>query len=89
MPQVRTRLKLAKKIDDISRSERKQKAKSDWIHRNAEAAGIILDEDEGANDEDEVANSHRQGKMRQQKLKSLQQQLQGELSKPLKTLKSL
>ena len=89
MPQVRTRLKLAKKIDDISRSERKQKAKSDWMHRNAEAAGIILDEDEGANDEDEVANSHRQGKMRQQKLKSLQQQLQGELSKPLKTLKSL
>jgi hypothetical protein len=47
MPQVRTRLKLAKKIDDISRSERKQKAKSDWMHRNAEAAGIILDEDEG------------------------------------------
>merc|ERR1712157_461757 len=85
MPQVRARMSLAKRIDEISRLEKKQKAKGDWLRRNAEAAGIMLDDDDNAFDDEEVARSHSESRKKEQKLKNLQRQLLELLSRPLQT----
>jgi ATP-dependent RNA helicase DDX24/MAK5 len=83
MPKVRARMSLAKKIDEISRLDKKQKSKGDWLRRNAEAAGIMLDEDEL--DDEDVVQNHSESRKKEQKVKDLQRQLLDLLSRPLQT----
>ncbi len=44
--QVHRRVKLAIKLDELLRTERKQKAEKSWAHANAEALGIDLSDSE-------------------------------------------
>ena len=73
LPLVRSRMKLAKKIDELERTEKKKNVKRDWLVRNAEAAGIIIDS--GSDSEDEVARKHSESKKLQQKVRNLRLQL--------------
>ena len=66
-------MKLAKKIDELERTEKKKNVKRDWLVRNAEAAGIIIDS--GSDSEDEVARKHSESKKLQQKVRNLRLQL--------------
>ncbi|QDZ19204.1 DEAD-box ATP-dependent RNA helicase [Chloropicon primus] len=81
MPKLRARVSLAKRIDEITRSDKKQKVKVDWIKRNAEAAGLVVEEEE--KDDDDVAQEHLRNRKRQQKLNNLRQELNRLLAKPL------
>ena len=82
MPQVRARLSIAKNIDEITRSEKKVKSKKDWLQKNAEAAGIILDNDDDKS-QNEEGSHHRKRKTLEKKLKTLQGNLIQLLCKPL------
>lgn len=81
LPKLRARVNLAKKIDDITRSEKKQRAKGDWIRRNAEAAGLVVEEDDL--DDDDRAQAHLNNRKQQQRLRNLQQELGSLIAKPL------
>lgn len=48
MPAAHKRVRLAVRLDDISRRQSKQRADASWRRQNAEALGIMLsDEEEG------------------------------------------
>ena len=81
LPKLRARVNLAKKIDDITRSEKKQRAKGDWLRRNAEAAGLVVEEDDL--DDDDRAQAHLNNRKQQQRLRNLQQELGSLIAKPL------
>lgn len=57
-------MKLAMKLDDVLRAERKHRAETAWARNNAEAAGLNLDDeditdDEAGSDDDEVGRGGR------------------------------
>ena len=81
MPQVRARVSLAQRIDAILRAEKKAKAKSTWLEKNAEAVGIILDDDDA--DDDERVRRRGEADKRAAKVSGLQRELLELLSRPL------
>ena len=58
--QVHQRVKLAMKLDDLLRADRKHRAETAWARNNAEAAGLNL-EDEDITDEDEGSDEEGRG----------------------------
>ncbi|CAN0904965.1 DEAD-box ATP-dependent RNA helicase 13 [Linum grandiflorum] len=80
MPEVMKRLSLARQIDKISRKESQDKATKSWFERNAESIELVIEEDES---EDERVKDHKHKKATSSQLKSLQQELNALVSRPL------
>ncbi|CAN1144784.1 DEAD-box ATP-dependent RNA helicase 13 [Linum perenne] len=80
MPEVMKRLSLARQIDKISRKESQEKATKSWFERNAESIELVIDDDDS---EDERVNHHKEKKATSTQLKTLQQELNALLSRPL------
>ncbi|CAI0383182.1 unnamed protein product [Linum tenue] len=80
MPEVMKRLSLARQIDKISRKESQEKATKSWFERNAESVELLIDEDDS---EEERVNHLREKKASSAQLKSLQQELNTIISRPL------
>ncbi|CAI0436627.1 unnamed protein product [Linum tenue] len=80
MPEVMKRLSLARQIDKISRKESQEKATKSWFERNAESVELVIDEDDS---EEERVNHRREKKASSAQLKTLQQELNTILSRPL------
>lgn len=54
LPGARKRVQLAARLDEMLRSSTKQKAEKTWEQQMAEAAGIMLSDDEGSEEEAET-----------------------------------
>ncbi|GLI61466.1 hypothetical protein VaNZ11_003859, partial [Volvox africanus] len=91
MPQVRARVRLAIRLDEIERKERKLRAEDTWRRTNAKALGLDVDEDEGAGgldidaDDDESGRRLRNGRQARPSAQAmaLRQQLAALLAEPL------
>ncbi|OIS98938.1 PREDICTED: DEAD-box ATP-dependent RNA helicase 13 [Nicotiana attenuata] len=80
MPEVMKRLSLARQIDKISRKDSQDKAKKNWLERNAESMGLILEDNDS---EEERVNNHKRKKTTSAQLNKLQEELKILLSRPL------
>lgn len=89
MVQIRSRMNLARQIDEAANASRKGKAERDWFVRQAEAMEMELDEDEmqiaPARDtgDDDGEDSKARAKDASVKLGNMQRELDFLLSKPL------
>ncbi|GIL99897.1 hypothetical protein Vretimale_4959, partial [Volvox reticuliferus] len=93
MPQVRARVRLAIRLDEIERKERKQRAEDTWRRSNAKALGLDVDDDGGthgsdADDDDDNDGASRRLRNGRQARPSaqamaLRQQLAALLAEPL------
>lgn len=80
MQEIDKRLSLARQIDKITRRDSQEKAKQTWFERNAEAVGLVVEENDS---EEERVNKHKQKKFSSMRLDKLQQELGILLSHPL------
>ncbi|XP_016452378.1 DEAD-box ATP-dependent RNA helicase 13 [Nicotiana tabacum] len=80
MPEVMKRLSLARQIDKISRKDSQDKAKKNWLERNADSMGLILEDNDS---EEERVNNHKRKKTTSAQLNKLQEELKILLSRPL------
>ena len=78
VPQAMKRVKKASAIDDILRTRKKKNVERAWMEKNAEAAGIALDDDHGHESSDEEF-SHKKSL----ECKKLQDDLNKMLADPL------
>ncbi|GFR48029.1 hypothetical protein Agub_g9861, partial [Astrephomene gubernaculifera] len=91
MPQVRARVRLAMRLDDIERKERKNRAEDSWRRSNAKALGLDVSDDEqggsGGSDSDGEGGGRRLRNGRQSRPSaeavSLRQQLAALTAEPL------
>jgi len=86
MNQIRDRLNLARKVDELENHLSKHRSKRDWFRKHAEAMDMEIDEDElQIRDDDEDANElgGSQSKETTSKLDGFKKELDGLLAKPL------
>ena len=88
MSQIRSRMNLAREVDEIANSSRKSKSKREWFLKNAEAMEMEIDEAELQIEEDGASDAEGDGKGAAAKdasvkLGNLQRELDFLLSKPL------
>ncbi|KAI4345938.1 hypothetical protein L6164_013023 [Bauhinia variegata] len=82
MPEVLKRLSLARQIDKIVRKDSQEKAKKNWFERNAESVELVT---ENYDSEEERVNKHKQMKASSIKLRTLEEELNVLLSRPLQS----
>lgn len=84
---LKTRLRLAKELDEARHRSRKEKADDDWVTKLAEEAEIALDDDDGIDPDADYAVSGKKGKAarsaQQGAIRGLEQQLAHELAQDL------